>query len=87
MVGMTMFLIFLSSGEWSASALPRPMVEPPPTETCSAVPGQCEDWEEGNARAGRQRGEARTQQSTFSSLALARASWVTFIGVCIVALV
>ena len=37
-VGITMFLSLALSGEWSASALPRPMVEPPPTETCERDP-------------------------------------------------
>lgn len=32
-----MFLILASSGECSASALPNPIVEPPPTETCDSV--------------------------------------------------
>jgi hypothetical protein len=28
-----MFLILALSGEWRASALPKPMVDPPPTDT------------------------------------------------------
>lgn len=76
-----MFLILTSSGECSASALPRPIVDPPPTETCGVVP---ESAPSDNANARVARG-TRTQQSTLSSFALESASCVTCIGVCIVA--
>lgn len=70
MVGMTMFLILAASGECSASALPSPIVEPPPTETCES------------SRQPRLAGMSvlecqRTQQSTFSSFAFESASCVT----------